>query len=218
MYSPDDFVPISALQHYAFCPRQCAIIHIEMEWEDNLLTAEGKIMHSRVHSRDDETRGDIHIARGLDLVSSRLGVVGKSDVVEFHRSAEGIKIPGRRGLWVPFPVEYKRGRPKKDLSDKVQLCAQAMCLEEMLGIEVREGALFYGATRRRLDVVFDDFLREQTELVAKKVHNLLNSGEIPPPQYSKRCRNCSVIELCMPQVISPGRVRDYLAEIFGGEE
>ena len=140
-YSEDDLIMISALQHFAFCPRQCALIHIEQVWTESGLTAEGRIMHEKVHEEQRESRGAVRIECGIPLRSLRLGLIGKADVVEFHRIGKGV--------WQPFPVEYKRGKPKPDHCDKVQLCAQAMCLEEMLSVPVPEGALFYGRTRRR---------------------------------------------------------------------
>ncbi len=146
IYSEDDLFMISALQHYAFCPRQCALIHIEQAWLENRWTAEGRILHERVHEQEGESRAGVRIERGLPLRSLRLGLVGVADVVEFH------PLPG--GGWQLFPVEYKRGKPKPDHCDEVQLCAQAMCLEEMMGVEVSQGALFYGKTRHRHDVAF----------------------------------------------------------------
>lgn len=187
----ENLIMISALQHFVFCPRQCALIHIEQVWDENRFTAEGKIMHEHVHEQGDESRGNVRIGRGIPLRSLRLGLVGVADVVEFHRLD--------RNLWQPFPVEYKRGKPKPDSSDAVQLCAQAMCLEEMLSIPVPKGALFYGRTRRRLDVQFDETLRNKTEEAAKNAHDLIESGVTPPPVYGKRCESCSLIGECMPK-------------------
>ena len=213
-YSEDDLLPLSALQHLLFCERQCALIHIEQLWVENLYTAEGRIMHERVDSGRSESRGDVRLASGLLLRSLRLGLSGKADVVEFHREAgeaEGFH-PGSP-LWRPFPVEYKRGRPKKELWDKVQLCAQAMCLEEMLGIEVPKGALFYGKTRRRVDVVFDADLRRETEHAALRLHALVTSGVTPPANYDDQCEACSFMSLCLPKVTTGSRsVVRYLAE------
>jgi len=153
MYTEDDLLPLSGLQHLLFCERQCALIHIEQAWAENLLTAEGRIMHERVHEADRESRGEVRIEYSMPLRSLRLGLIAKADVVEFHRKLD----PGEKGSskWLPFPVEYKRGKPKKENYDKVQLCAQAMCLEEMLDVQIPEGAIFYGRTRRRQDVVFE---------------------------------------------------------------
>jgi len=148
-------------------------------------------MHSRVHEADDESRGDMRIVRGLRLRSLRLGLVGQADVVELHR---------RGDAWIPFPVEYKRGRPKPDICDEVQLCAQAMCLEEMLGCSIHEGAIFYGQPRRRHPVSLTDTLREQTVRTAARLHTLLDAGVTPAACYEKRCESCSLLNLCMPKV------------------
>lgn len=199
-----DLLPLSALQHLLFCERQCALIHIEQAWDENRLTAEGGLLHERVHEREDETRGDVRIARGLRLRSLRLGLTGQADVVEFHREDDG--------SWRPFPVEYKRGRPKTADCDRVQLCAQAMCLEEMRGVAVPAGALFYGTTRRREDVTFDAALRATVEVTARRLHALVAAGVTPPAVYEKKCENCSLIALCRPRMPRNGRaVERYLA-------
>jgi CRISPR-associated exonuclease Cas4 len=205
--SEDDLILISALQHYAFCPRQCALIHIEQVWDENRATAEGRIMHERVHEHDRESRGNVRIEYGLPLRSLRLGLIGKADVVEFRRV--------NKGIWQPFPVEYKRGKPKHDHCDLIQLCAQAMCLEEMLPVSIPCGAIFYGRTRRRLDVTFDEKLRQETEETAKRAHQLITSGKTPPPFYEKRCERCSLIEECIPKTIGKkSSVRRYLARMI----
>jgi CRISPR-associated exonuclease Cas4 len=192
-YSEEDLIPLSALQHVVFCERQCALIHVEQVWAENLFTAEGRIMHERVHEREGESRGDVRIERGLPLRSLRLGLIGKADVVEFHRN--------EKGRWRPFPVEYKRGKPKADHCDKVQLCAQALCLEEMLGVDVECGALFYGKTRRRLDVTLDERLREETEDAAERARKLIRKGVTPKADYTKKCKSCSLLAQCMPRVL-----------------
>ncbi|RZB30656.1 MAG: CRISPR-associated exonuclease Cas4 [Desulfobacteraceae bacterium Eth-SRB1] len=209
MYSEDDLIPLSALQHIIFCERQCALIHIEQAWAENLFTAEGRIMHERVHTADRESRGDIRIEYSMWLRSFRLGLIGKADVVEFHRPAS---LKTGSTAWVPFPVEYKRGKPKKDNCDKVQLCAQALCLEEMLNVEVPCGALFYGKKRRRTDVVFDSALRQQTEDTAMRLHKLIASGRTPKPVYTPKCDSCSLAKICMPKTIERKRsVKRYLS-------
>lgn len=206
-FEEDDLVMLSALQHYIFCPRQCALIHIEQAWEENRLTAEGRIMHERVHEEGNETRGSVKIARGVPLRSLRLGLIGKADVVEFHREGKDI--------WRPFPVEYKRGKPKPDHSDSIQLCAQALCLEEMLKLEVPKGALYYGRTHRRHDVTFDDGLRKETEETASKAHQLIKSGTTPPPVYGKRCESCSLVGECLPEKIGKHTsVKRYLMRMM----
>jgi CRISPR-associated exonuclease Cas4 len=199
----ENLIMISALQHFAFCPRQCALIHIEQAWEESGLTAEGRIMHDHVHEQGNESRGSMRIARGVPLRSLKLGLIGKADVVEFHRVD--------RTRWQPFPVEYKRGKPKVDHCDKIQLCAQAICLEEMLNVSVPEGAIFYGRTRRRLDVTFDELLRSETEETANKARQLITSCITPPPIYEKRCKSCSLIGECMPKTVGKkSLVKHYL--------
>ena len=200
-------IMLSALQHYTFCERQCALIHIEQVWSESGLTAEGRIMHERVHEQDRESRGNVRIEYGIPLRSLKLGLTGKADVVEFHRLD--------KARWQPFPIEYKRGKPKLDHCDLIQLCAQAMCLEEMLSVPVPEGAMFYGRTRRRLDVFFDDSLRKETEDAAAKAHQLIASGTTPPPVYEKRCERCSLIAECLPKTIQKRRsVKTYLKRML----
>jgi CRISPR-associated exonuclease Cas4 len=203
-YTEDDLLPLSALQHLVFCERQCALIHIEQVWEENRLTAEGRIMHEKVHEVGQESRGEVRVERGVALRSLRLGLIGKADVVEFHKK-ENV-------FWQPFPVEYKRGKPKPDDCDKVQLCAQAMCLEEMLNKEIHSGAIFYGKTRHRLDVEFESELRQKTEETAKKVHELIEGGETPKPIYTKKCERCSLVGQCLPKAAGKkAAVEKYLS-------
>ncbi len=211
IYADDqELIPISALTQYAYCPRRCALIHIEQMWEENKFTAEGRIMHEHVHDEGDESRGDVRIERGVSMRSLQLGLIGKADVIEYHRQSDG--------SWQAFPVEYKRGKPKPDDSDKVQLCAQAMCLEEMLHVQIPAGALFYGKTRRRLDVVFDESLRMETQDVAQKTHELIELGQTPKPIYAKRCESCSLLAQCMPQTIQKKRsVESYLKRMLDEE-
>lgn len=206
MYSEDDLIQLSALQHFMYCERQCALIHIEQLWSENLFTAEGRVMHDKVDTANSEVRGRVRIDYGVPLRSLRLGLIGKADVVEFHKQGD---------KWIPFPVEYKRGKPKMDDCDKVQLCAQAICLEEMLNIKITEGALFYGQTRRREDVVFDEALRAETEEAARKVHELIESGVTPKAEYSKKCERCSLLDLCLPKASS--KASSYLTKAMEEE-
>jgi CRISPR-associated exonuclease Cas4 len=201
MFGEDDLLPLSALQHLLFCERQCALIHLEQIWVENSLTVEGRHLHEQADSGVQESRGDLRIARALPLRSFRHGLSGKSDVVEFHRLGEE--------AWRPFPVEYKRGRPKNHRADEVQLCAQALCLEEMLETSVPAGALFYGQTRRRLDVTFDAELRLLTEDTAARLHRLIASGLTPAPVHEPKCDQCSLREVCMPAAPA-GSARQYL--------
>lgn len=202
-YSEDDLLPLSGLQHLAFCERQCALIHIEQAWAENLYTAEGRVLHERVDQADQMSRGRVRIEYSMPLRCLRLGLIGKADVVELHRSTDQ-----SGDTWLPFPVEYKRGKPKKANVDKVQLCAQALCLEEMLGVEVRSGALFYGKTRHRQDVDFDARLRLETEETAKRFHALIEAGVTPRPVYGKQCDTCSLKDLCLPKTVQTGRSVD----------
>ena len=203
-------VPLSALQHLVFCRRQCGLIHLEGAWAENLLTAEGRVLHERVDGDPGETRRGVRIARGVALRSPRLGLIGKADVVEFHRV--------RGGPAQPFPVEYKRGRPKPHDADRVQLCAQALCLEEMLGQPVPAGALFYGEPRRRQEVAFDAALRDRTEAAARDLHAMLAAGVTPPPEPGSKCRSCSLEPACLPRVSRARSAADWLARALAEAE
>jgi CRISPR-associated exonuclease Cas4 len=219
MYSESDLLPLSALQHLSFCERQWGLIHLEQQWAENRLTAEGRLLHERVHEQESESRGAVRIVRGLHIRSLRLGLTGIADVVEFHREASGAYpskpeagfhpnapkagasgAPGLLGAPVdrPFPVEYKRGRPKPDRCDEVQLCAQGLCLEEMTGHQVVAGAIFYGQPRRRLEVSLDSHLRGETEALARRLHELQQAARTPPPAYGSRCKRCSLVDICLP--------------------
>lgn len=187
-----DLIPLSALQHHLFCPRQCALIHIEQAWAENRLTAEGRVLHEATAEIGTEMRRGVRIVTAMPLTSRRLGVSGIADLVEMHK--------GDDGRWRPFPVEYKRGKPKSHRADEVQLCAQAMALEEMFAAPLAEGALFYGETRRRVTVKLDAGLRGLTSTVAAAARATLASGHTPPPIYEKRkCRACSLVDLCRPE-------------------
>jgi len=206
MYQESDLFQLSALQHYLFCPRQCALIHLEQIWMENRYTAEGQLLHERADSERVEMRGDRKIVCSLMIRSLRLGVSGKADIVEFFK---------KNGMWVPFPVEYKRGRPKKNDSDRVQLCAQAICLEEMLTTDVPRGALFYGKQKRRLQVEFDDALRKKTEDTAYAIHEMLTKGVTPLARRTKKCDTCSLLSLCMPEKTGINRSASrYLSAIL----
>ncbi len=215
-YLPDDLLMLSALQHLLFCERQCALIHIEQLWFENRFTAEGRVMHDRVHSSGRESRGAVRIEFSVPIRSFTLGITGQADVVEYHLTDiqnvnvlnENLVLPvkgKRQKCRLPFPVEYKRGKPKKDNCDKVQLCAQAICLEEMTGISVPIGALFYGKNRRRQEVVFDTAIREETIDTARRLHDLIRSGRTPAPVYAKKCDTCSFFDICMPKAVTAKR-------------
>ena len=190
-----DLVPLSALQHYLFCPRQCALIHVEQAWAENRFTAEGRVLHEATSEIGAETRRGVRVVTAMPLLSKRLGVSGIADLVEMHKADDG--------RWRPYPVEYKRGKPKAHRADEVQLCAQAFALEEMFGVSLDEGALFYGETRRRVTVALDAPLRQLTTEVAHDTRVLLDAQATPAPVYAKRtCNNCSLSELCQPKRLS----------------
>jgi CRISPR-associated exonuclease Cas4 len=186
MSEDDTLIPLSALQHYVFCPRQCALIHVEQAWAEDAATAKGRLLHDKVDAGGMERRGGLKTARSVYLRSDRLGLFGVADVVEFRENA-------------PYPVEYKLGKPKTHRADEVQLCAQGVCLEEMFGKTVSEGALFYGTTRRRQIVPFDDDLRGLTERTAAAVRAMIAAGTTPAPVPKPACKRCSLIDLCTPQ-------------------
>ncbi|MBV8048755.1 MAG: CRISPR-associated protein Cas4 [Paludibacterium sp.] len=187
----DDLILLSALQHYLYCPRQCALIHLEQQWAENRQTAEGRLLHERADQPMVEKRRGVRTVSALPLAAVPLGIAGVADIVEFHLTPQGEQA---------YPVEYKRGRPKAHRADEVQLCAQALCLEYMLGQSIEEGALYYGQTRRRQRVVFDDVLRVLTLDTIAAVRSLLDNGRMPRAQYdSRRCDACSLIDCCQPQ-------------------
>lgn len=216
MYTEDELLPISALQHLAFCERQWGLIHLEGAWAENRLTAEGRLLHDRSHEPETEVRGDLRIARGLRLRSLRLGLVGMADVVEFHSVSagqDGVQLDGVAGLWKPFIVEYKRGRPKIGHEDEIQICAQALCLEEMLSVSIPASALFYGQPRRRSDVIFDQIIRNETESLAERLHQLNRDGKTPPATPAAACKSCSLVDVCLPKVTGGGQsARHYLSK------
>jgi CRISPR-associated exonuclease Cas4 len=195
----DALIPISALQHYLFCPRQCALIHVEQSWAEDGATAEGRLLHERIDAGKPDRRQGVKILRSLTIRSFTLGVTGKADVVELHGAQ-------------PYPVEYKRGSPKTHHADAVQLCAQAICLEEMFGVPIPEGALFYGQTRRRSVVAFDPALRALTEQVAADARQMIAAQITPPPVYTPACEKCSMQEICRPERLEkPPRIANWLA-------
>lgn len=190
MHDEDQLIALSALQHWLYCPRQCALIHVEQAWAENKFTAEGKVMHTRAHDGPDESRPGIRITRGMPVRSLRLGISGQCDIVEFH--ADGRVVP----------VEYKRGKPKAHRADEVQLCAQGLCIEEMLGIEITRGALYYGERHRRTEVEFDPELRQLVGSTAAAVHDCLKAGLTPLAEYDpRRCDACSLIDQCQPKAL-----------------
>ncbi|NLB68151.1 MAG: CRISPR-associated protein Cas4 [Lentisphaerae bacterium] len=208
-YPDDQLIQLSALQHLIFCERQFALIHIEQVWDENRLTAEGRVLHESVDQAGSESRRDVRQATAVRIKSHRLGLIGMMDMLEFHRASNAdtpdisslaVRLPRSADLWIPFPVEYKRGKPKDHRADEVQLCAQAICLEEMLNVEIKHGALFYGQPRRRADVTFDSTLRNLTAAAAQHAHELIAQGTTPVANYTPKCRSCSMNDSCQPQV------------------
>jgi CRISPR-associated exonuclease Cas4 len=215
MYTEEDLLPLSGLQHLAFCERRWALIHLEQQWEENLFTAEGKLLHEKAHSAEIESRPEVLVRRTLPLRSFRLGISGQADIVEFlpcQAAERGVPMPRRKGLWKPYPVEYKRTRDKHgSVAYRIQLCAQALCLEEMLQVPVPAGAVFDGKARRREVVVFDEPLRQQVEQLAARVHQILQSGKTPLAIYAKKCEGCSMKPVCLPSVVESVSASLYLA-------
>ena len=211
IYPEEDFLQLSGLQHFKFCRRQWALIHIENQWAENFRTTDGAILHENAHNGDfTESRGNLIITRDMRIFSRTLGVSGACDVLEFHRGENGIPLKGKKGLWQPYPVEYKRGRPKETSMDALQLCGQAMCLEEMLCCSIPEGALFYGEPRRRTVVFFTPELRETVRRDSDEMHQLYHRGHTPKAKPSKSCSACSLKELCLPQLVRRESVQTYL--------
>jgi CRISPR-associated exonuclease Cas4 len=218
VFSEDEFLPISALADLLYCERRGALHHLEFMWEDNVFTATGSLLHEHADEYEVEVRGDLRIVRGLRLRSLRLGLTGKADVVEFHRIPEdgtGLLLEGLPGLWQPTPVEYKRGALRKEDGYEVQLCAQAMCLEEMLNVDIPKGAIYYGKTRRRLEITFCDTLRQKTETAAARLHQLMGSHITPKATPGPRSQRCSLNGLCVPRAMaSHSRVDSYLKHLL----
>lgn len=199
-------VNISALQHFAFCQRQCALIHLEQVWQENYLTAHGRQLHERVDNGEPETRKGVRFERGVVVSAPQLGLTGKLDLLEHHKASNQF-----------IPVEYKRGKPKTNEIDQVQLCAQALCIEEMLNVEVKQGALWYWQTRKRIEIEFDQSLRAQTHALITQVQKLFKLGKTPSPTTGKHCKACSLIDICQPNLTEHDGSNRYIAELFNME-
>lgn len=211
MYTEDDLLPLSGLQHVAFCERRWALVHLERQWAENLNTAEGELLHERAHSAKIESRPGALIRRTLPLRSLRLGLSGQADVVEFVPGEQGIAMPHRKGLWQPCPIEYKRSRDSHgEWAYRVQLCAQAMCLEEMLGVSIAMGCIFDGKRKRRDEVALDASLRSRVEELAARMRLLFDTRQTPAPCYEKKCEGCSMISICEPRAVERMRASQYL--------
>ncbi len=213
MYAEEDYLMLSGIQHFSFCRRQWAIIHVEQQWEENVRTTAGELMHKKAHDEGAfEKRGNLLTVRGLRISSRELGLSGQCDVVEFRQDAAGIALFGYEGKWKPVPVEYKHGAPKEHQADELQLCAQAMCLEEMLQTEILQGYLFYGENRRRTQVEFTDSLRDEVRKLTREMHELFRRGYTPNARPTKQCKACSLENLCVPKLQKAMKVRDYIEQ------
>jgi len=219
MYIEENYLMISGIQHFAFCRRQWALIHIEQQWAENYRTTDGRIMHSNAHdSGFREKRGDVIITRSMRVSSAELGVSGECDVVEFHKSSEGIEINSLDGKYKIVPIEYKRGQPKDNACDELQLCAQALCLEEMLCCEINEAYLFYGETRRRYTVIIDEVLREKTKSMINEMHQLYSRQHTPKVKRNKSCNACSLKDICLPVLNNNRSAAEYIMQTLKGDE
>lgn len=207
------------MQHFAFCRRQWGLIFLERQWAENARTAEGHVFHETAHhGPESEARGDLLILRGLRVASPTLRLGGVCDVVEFHRSPSGVSLAGREGLWLPYPVEYKKGSDQTKESDEVQLCGQALCLEEMLCCQIPEGSLFYGETRRRTRVAFDGTLRQRTLDLLHELLGYMDRGYTPGAKLHKGCNACSLRDICLPKLSRAPSVADYIHDRAGEDE
>ncbi len=210
-YKEEDFLLLSGIQHFSFCRRQWALIHIEQQWLENLRTVEGEILHEKAHDNSiKEKRGDLIVSRGMAIFSRSLGLTGTCDVVELYRDSNGVNIFGMEGVYRPVPVEYKKGKPKEDDSDALQLCAQAICLEEMLLCKIPEAFIFYGETKHRLKVILEEGLREKVRAIAKEMHEMYDRRYTPKVKISKGCNACSLKEICIPRLCKNLSAQNYI--------
>ena len=218
-YAEDDYLMISGIQHFKFCRRQWALIHIEQQWAENIHTVEGELMHRKVHDPYlTEKRKDVILVRALPIASREMGVSGECDLVEFHRCEDGVRLQGHRGLFSLYPVEYKKGKPKLTEEDKLQLAAQALCLEEMFSAEIPEGAIFYGETRRREVVRITEELRREVRDMFREMHGYYDSKYTPRVKYSKSCNACSLKDICLPRLGRNVSVKTYMDQMLQEEE
>ena len=215
-YSQDDYLMISGIQHFKFCRRQWALIHVEQQWAENEHTVIGELMHKKAHDPYlTEKRKDILVVRALPVSSRSMGVSGECDIVEFHKCEDGVKLYGHRGTYSLYPIEYKKGKPKASNEDELQLMAQAMCLEEMFSTKITEGAIFYGETRRRKPIVFTDELRDEVKKIFGEMHDYYDRNYTPKVKTSKRCVSCSLKDICMPKIDTSGSVKSYINKMLG---
>lgn len=218
MYEEDEYLMLSGLQHFVYCKRQWALIHIEQQWAENERTVDGNLFHATAHDKAKiEKRGSLLITRGLPVKSATLGMSGICDVVEFHKSKDGVSLFSYDGLWLPYPVEYKKGAPKENDADELQLCGQAICLEEMLACRIPSGSLFYGEIRRRKEVEFTPLLRERVSHISEEMHDLWKKGHTPQVKWRKGCNACSLKEICIPKLGKMKSVTSYMENRLFGE-
>jgi CRISPR-associated exonuclease Cas4 len=217
-YSEEDYLMLSGIQHFTFCKRQWALIHIENQWSENIRTIEGNILHEKAHDKNIlEKRGDVIISRGMPVVSRFLGISGQCDVVEFHKDKNGVNIFGREGLYKVYPVEYKKGKPKADDIDIMQLTAQVMCLEEMLCCEIEKGYLFYGETRHRETIEINHQYKNKVIELFEEMHNLYDKKHTPNVKRTKACNACSLKDLCLPVLLKKKSVKEYISQAIKEE-
>ena len=219
-YEEDDYLMISGIQHFKFCRRQWALIHVEQQWAENVHTTVGELMHKKVHDPElKEKRKGLIIARALPVSSRKLGVSGTCDVVEFRQCENGIHLYGHRGQYLVYPIEYKKGKPKLTEEDRLQLAAQAMYLEEMFSAQILEGAIFYGETRRREPVAISEDLRQEVRNCFQEMHGYYERKYTPRVKYSKSCSACSLKEICLPRLGKAVSVKTYISQMIkeGGE-
>ena len=219
MFREEDYLLLSGIQHFVFCRRQWALIHIEQQWDDNYWTTSGELFHKKAHREESfEKRGNVLIVRGMRVFSRELGIVGQCDVVEFQKSESGISLQNYEGKWRTVPIEYKRGKPKIGEEDELQLCAQSICLEEMLLTDIEKGYLYYGENRRRTEVIFSQEIRERVYNLCKEMHEIYAKGYTPKVKTGKRCNACSLKEICVPKLQKNVNVSDYIQSRTGEEE
>lgn len=223
-YNEEDFLMLSGIQHFSFCRRQWALIHIEQVWEDNVHTVAGNLMHKKAHDGfSSEKRKDVLISRGMPILSRELGITGVCDIVEFHRlseneSGEGIFLKKHKGTFKVYPVEYKKGKPKKTEEDILQLVAQMMCLEEMFCTTIERGALFYGGTRHREEIAGTGEMKNKVKNMCKEMHQLFDRKHTPVVKQSAKCRGCSLKELCLPGLTKSPPASEYVNQIISEME
>lgn len=218
MANETDFLMLSGLAHFRFCRRQWALIHLEQQWNENVLTLEGHYMHERVHDDNfTELRGSKLLSRGMPVRSETLKITGVCDMVELYQDETGVSIQGREGKWQIYPVEYKHGKPNERGSDELQLCAQAMCLEEMFVTDIPEGAIYYGKTRHRMTVALTQDLREQTKVALEEMYRLFARGYTPKAKWTKACKNCSLVEICQPKLSKQMSASEYIKRMLEEE-